>query len=153
MHCLEIFCLLYFTVTAIAAKSPNYEAASAAAAQKRVRLRVGHHYAFYSAGRDSHARLIVGAVLPTFDGLDFWANTYEMVVTNDGKYGRLYHGASVVVWSEEGWDCTKAKNLKYKGEVSECTREEIMAKGNQLSTVGRVVLTIRESRLLHSGQP
>ena len=131
MHLLRLYCLRCSAISVTAANSPNYETASASAAHKGVQLRVGHHYASYSDDKDRHVLLIVGAVFPMLNGLDFWANSYEMALTNRGKYGRLYHGASVVAWSEEGWDCTKAKNFRHKGEAEEYTRADIMENGKR----------------------
>lgn len=80
-----VICLLCSAILFTAANSPNYETASTAAAHKGVQLRVGHHYAFYSDDKDRHVLLIVGTVFPMLNGLAFWANSYEMALTNRGK--------------------------------------------------------------------
>lgn len=135
MHLLRLYCLLCSAILVTAANSPKYETASASAAHKGVQLCMGHHYTFYSDDKARQILLIVGTVFPMRNGLDFWANSYEMPQTNRGKYGRLYHGASVVAWSEEGWDCTKAKNFRHKGEAEEYTRAEIMERVSEGSTL------------------
>ncbi|MCJ1245485.1 hypothetical protein MMC30_002689 [Trapelia coarctata] len=132
MQFLHILCLLCFALSVTAANSENYEAASAAAAKKGVQLRVGHHYAFKADGSCGHVRLIVGTVFPMINGLDFWADTFEMALTTEGKYSRLYKGASVVVRSDEGWDCSRPQNFRYKGETLEYTRVEIMEMGHRI---------------------
>ena len=129
MHFLHIFYLLSSTLLATAVNTPNYEAASAAAAQKGVHLLQGHTYAFKSHGRNGHVRLIVGTVFPLPSGLDFWADSFEMALTSLGKYGRLYKGAGVKVGHHEGWDCERPQNFRYKGEAMEYTSAEIVEKG------------------------
>lgn len=145
MRFLQLLFLFYFALSVTAANSANYEAASAAATRKGVQLRVGHHYAFKGDGKQGHVRLIVGTVFPMINGLDFWADTFEMALTSEGKYGRLYKGASVVVRSKEGWDCSRPQNIRYKGETLKYTRAEIMEKGIGLSPLDRPALMVSRS--------